>query len=162
MKHLLLLIIFLPFSLAAQDFSWSKPKYAYAKAYLYNLAANSSDHIIQNGKLHASVADTNGIRLDSAQCAKAINVMQGRSKEQDDVASCFIPHHSIVFYNEKNIPVAWISICFSCGQKRAVPEMKKNADKGLADLKKIIEETKLPVFNHPDEYIKYGKELKGQ
>lgn len=146
-------------STAAQDFSWKKPRYSYAKAYLYNLAANSSDHVIKSGKLHPSVVDTSGIILDSLQCGRVISVMQGKSDSQDDQGSCFIPHHGIVFYNEKHVPVAWVSLCFSCGQKRAVPEMKK-PDKGLADIEKVINETKLPVFRHPDEYIKYGMELK--
>jgi hypothetical protein len=99
--------------------------------------------------------------------------MQDTRVLEAGLSSCYIPHHAIVYYNEKNEPVAWMSICFMCSAIRKYhPVQKENSSEPnynkkteqkaiaqLEELKKLILETGLPVFNGPAEYLKYEKSL---
>ncbi|MFL5728785.1 MAG: hypothetical protein ACJ75J_04785, partial [Cytophagaceae bacterium] len=68
-------------------------------------------------------------------------------------ASCFIPHHGIVFF-KSGMPVAHVSACVMCNQVKAYP---KDGFFDREEFIELLEEVHLPVFRHPgdiDEYLK--------
>ena len=83
------------------------------------------------------------------------------------ISSCYIPHHAIVYYDDKDKPVASLSICFMCEairfyyparKDKPVKYSKKTEEMALVQLekiKKIFLELGYPVFKNPEEYIKY-------
>lgn len=44
---------------------------------------------------------------------------------------CFEPHHSVVFFDEHDVPVAEISVCFECGNMKLLPGPSREA--GMTD-----------------------------
>lgn len=154
-------ISFFTFSQKEVDsvFDFTTLKYSYAKAFLYGLEKESG-LIIKNGELNATTVDTSGIRLDSIQSIQVIQVVSGNSTgTQDEPNMCFIPHHGIVFYNEKDEPVAHISICFYCETKYAYPNTSKT-NTGMNILLDIMKQLGLPIFESPEEYLQYGAKLR--
>jgi hypothetical protein len=148
---------------------WPYRNFAYAKAYLYNLENKlyGNHAIIKNGQLDSTVTGA-GILLTPPQVGKVLEVTNknigglivGLSKS-------YIPHHGIVFYDNTNQPVAYITLCFDCETLRVFPEipfkpiareLSEKKIKKLLDIlaiyKKIILETGLPVFDSPFDYRK--------
>lgn len=139
--------------------SWAPP-YSYAKAYLYGLDSSIMDDIIVNGKLHPSVSDTNGVKLSERSANEVEMILSGKlGRDEEIVSSCFEPHHGIVFYDEKNKPLAWASICFMCNTMHVEPT-NNLPTRGMPELRRIIEKGGLPVFKRQKEYLEYGKTLK--
>jgi hypothetical protein len=141
-------------------FDWNNPKYFIAKAYLYGLGEDMAGDIIENGHLNLTVTDTIGVSLTNEQVDKVISVAtEKNSGEIEEPRECFIPHHGIVFYDIGNKPLASVTICFYCGRMKFIPKTITQ-EKGLGILKEVILELKFPVFNHPMDYLDYGKKLK--
>lgn len=139
--------------------SWAPP-YSYAKAYLYGIDDSRVFHIVYDGKLDPSVVDTNGVKLSEQAAKKVELVASGKLGENEDlVQECFIPHHGVVFYNSKNKPVAWVSMCFMCNTMHVEPE-NGLPDRGMPELRKIIKECGLPIFKRQEQYLEYVKSLK--
>lgn len=156
-----ILISFCTFSQKEKDslLDFTTLKYSYAKAFLYGLEKNPG-LIIENDELNSTTLDKSGIRLDSIQAIRVIQVVSGISNgTQDEPNMCFIPHHGIVFYNENNEPIAHISICFYCETKYTYPNTLRTT-KGMNILLDIINQLGIPVFNSPEEYKKYGAKLR--
>jgi hypothetical protein len=145
---------------------WRKIKFTHAKAYLYGIEEQTTEYIITNGKLHASVVNPSGTPLSKEQVEKVIKVAMREIGKESDIAFCFVPHHGIVFYNGEK-PVSHISICFDCGRRVEVPSARSikdelSSERGLDVLKEIIVELGLPVLKGEEEYYKYSQSLKSK
>ncbi len=164
MKNLLIVIPFcLSISCVAQQdteqFDWNNPRFEKVKAYLYGLSRNPEMDIIVNGVLNKTAVDTTGVELNPSQIDRVVSVVTGmNSAGEDPEFFCFIPHHGIVFYDAYNRPLAHISICLSCHQKRVYPETTYHS-RGMGILKEVILELGLPVFKRTEEYMEYGESL---
>lgn len=135
--------------------AWA-PSYSYAKAYLYGIDSSTMDDIIVDGKLHPSVSDTLGVKLSESAAKKIEMILSGKSGQDEDmVAECFVPHHGIVFFNRQHKAVAWVSICFMCNTMRVEPS-NGLPDRGMRELRNVIEESGLPIFKKQEQYLEYG------
>ncbi|MBX9852854.1 MAG: hypothetical protein K2X86_14010 [Cytophagaceae bacterium] len=84
--------------------------------------------------------------MSDAQIAYTDQVLSGKlGKTKDEAASCFLPHHGIVFY-KSNLPVAHVFICIMCQQMQSVPESKYH---DVDSFTALIKEVGLPIFQRP-------------
>ena len=173
----LLLSIFIIFSFTgkAQTQKWPYINYAYAKAYMYNLASglHSKYQIVKDGKIDQT-ATSQVVRLTPKQVQKIIEITDKDTRGLlVGLNKCFDPHHAIVFYDKENKPVASLMLCFNCeairlNPKKKEPELKQEVtdaeiEKWLATLKEyelIVKELGFPVFNSLTKYKSYSKKLK--
>jgi len=166
---------------------WPYRDFAYVKAYLYNLENElyGNHAIIKPTRPPASstgsddeykldeTVEGEGVLLDNRQVETIVTVtnkdigglIEGLSKS-------YIPHHAFVFYNKAHKPTAYITLCFDCEALRVFPgkparqRMEELSDaeieilvEYLAQYKRIIIETGLPVFDSPFQYSKKKKRL---
>lgn len=97
---------------------WPGVKYSYAIVYLYNIDGNlrGSHQILKDGKLDKSVQGE-GKKLSDEQASKLEKIFaSGAAIDElvNGLSGCYIPRHAIVYYDEKDQPVASMSICFEC------------------------------------------------
>jgi hypothetical protein len=98
--------------------NWPGVKYSYAMVYLYNVDGNlrGSHQILKEGKLDKTVQGE-GKKLTDEQASKLEKIFASGSAIDELVnglSGCYIPRHAIVYYDEKDQPVASMSICFEC------------------------------------------------
>lgn len=116
-------------SLNAQP--WPKVKYSYAVAYLYNLDGKlyGQHKPVKNDKLDTTMV-LPGVKLNTAQTDELVKLLsQNTETINAGLASCYIPHHAVVFYDDQHKIVAWMSACFMCDGVRFFPEKKVNYEK---------------------------------
>ncbi len=152
---------------------WPYKKYSYAKIYLYNLKNNFRNNcIINNSKINKHVVG-NGILLTKKQSKEFIEL----SNKQiggliAGLSKTFLPHHAIVYFDSQNNAIASIRISFDGEIVKLKPKSKhvlpdktlsdkeiKNLECILEEYRKIVEQTKLPIFNNPFLYEKYFKKI---
>jgi hypothetical protein len=150
---------------------WPAVKYRYAKAYLYNLDGSlAGNHkIIKDGALDTTVTDT-GKFLHKEH----LDVLKKLFTENlyilsNGLSNCYIPHHAIVYYDDKNKPIASLSVCFMCQAVRFYYPVRKDkplklnqyteksAIAQLERIKQIFLELGYPVFNDAESYKNYQK-----
>jgi hypothetical protein len=84
------------------------------------------------------------------------------------MASCYEPHHAVVFYSDHGEPTCCIEICFSCNEVKTAPKLReKTCEAGqywiegadLVGMAKIFDELKLPLIPYKTwEDLKTQKE----
>src|SRR5688572_29171625 len=95
---------------------WPGVKYSYAKVYLYNVNGDlrGNHQILKEGKLDKTVQGE-GKKLSDEQASKLEKIFASGPAIDELVvglSGCYIPRHAIVYYDEKDKPVASMSICF--------------------------------------------------
>jgi len=135
--------------------TWPGIKYSYAKVYLYNVDGNlrGSHQILKEGKLDKTVQGE-GKKLSLEQTSKLEKIFaSGAAIDElvNGLSGCYIPRHAIVYYNEKDEPVASMSICFECEGIRfyspsyprnhysSNEKLVKKAQEKLKEIKAIVE-----------------------
>ena len=71
-----------------------------------------------------------GALLTQSQTARASELFRAATRPvaaSRDVAMCFEPHHSIVFFDERSTPIAEMTVCFECGNFRLAPGLEGEA-----------------------------------
>ncbi|MEM7035578.1 MAG: hypothetical protein AAF570_01290 [Bacteroidota bacterium] len=163
---------------AAMNSSEWPGEYAYAEAYLYNIelkkGLSRGGAIVRDGALNET-AVTPGYRLKEKDM-KAVQKVIDRFQGTRLFAKCFEPHHGIVWYNAKNRPVGWMSVCFLCDGIRFSPHIKSELEdvdlikpgsmgklrapvrRAFEGLKKAMEKDfGLPVFDEFEDVKAYRK-----
>jgi len=170
MKQFILILVTI-ITLTPSFAQWPGVNYHYAKMYLTNVDSEFTKPLlpVYNGKLEDNVMQP-GVVISAEQANKAVvlansnmdGLLQGLSKT-------FFPHHAIVFFNQNNTPVAWISIGFECEGIKLYPERKykpakkelpqseiERLEKILAQFKTIFEQSGVPVYKNNESYFKLG------
>lgn len=172
-KTLTFPIILLSFTSFSGGFRFPNVNYAYAKLYLMNVnidgGAFYADYDVFRDGLYANTKVGDGIDLPSEMLDKIHNVMKtGVDELIYGLGKCYIPRHGIIYFDKLGTPVASLSICFECDRislwsVHEYPEFKdpekannwKKAENQMADLKSIMKEYEMPVFNVELEYANY-------
>ena len=137
-----------------QRATWPGKPYKEVRAYLYNLASDWPNSIIEDGRLSPSVENPDGVRLTDRQVERLLDAV-ARPHPDHPIAACFSPRHGFVFYNASKKPVAWVYVCFECSNYRGSPELKNNFD--LDTLEKLTRELGLPVLSGRPAYEAWKK-----
>lgn len=132
-NNLLLLIIsifFTPNIADAGGFHFPDEEYSYAKLYYYNLmeVRTKPDFYIyseENGwaksLIDPDITSSKGLAENIEKL-----FLYGADGLINGLSGCFIPRHGIVYFNEKDEPVASLSICFECEGVRMWTKSKGN------------------------------------
>lgn len=125
MKRFLFLLCISCYSItiSAKSFLFPDVKYSYAKVYYFNVLdsekSRPTSYIYTQSEGFAEGSFLSDILLSKESISEISKVL---SKGVDGLllglSGCFVPRHGIVFFDEKDIPVASISICFECGGLR--------------------------------------------
>lgn len=132
---------------------WPRVPYAEVRAFFYNANAENFVPIIENGELHKSVIDRNGVLLDVSQVDRLLDAVARPHSDFDVRAACYFPRHAFVFFDEKHQPVAFVEICFSCIAEDTSPKLTHRV--GFAELEQLCRDLSLPLFYGRHEGQKY-------
>ncbi len=144
--------------------------YSYAKVYYYNVEDASQKpitHIFtqQDGWAKDALIASEKLSIEDIKKISTI-LSKGIDGLQLGLSGCFIPHHGIVYFNEKDQPVASISICLECEGARfwsvnkgvyrtkATKLNEKVVSNQFIELKQLFESKNVLVFDNPNEYAK--------
>lgn len=118
------------------------------------------NNVFYTGKMETSkFHDTINRVLDIKQIKYLGEVLSGKLNKdtttENFLADCFYPRHNIIFLNEKDSLVNYISVCFECNRVKASKYGKASMD-NYADFFNSIG---LKVFDRPDHYKTYYDSL---
>jgi hypothetical protein len=81
-----------------------------------------------DGKVCAS-ATAPGAELTPVQIERTVLLLTDQRAFGGSGVSCATPDHAIVFYDDKDAPVAWVELSLSCGNLMAKPALPGIAKK---------------------------------
>ena len=163
----ILVLISSQFVSTAQSKNFPTVEYSYAKMYLFNLAETKErpEGKIWNGSSYAKTKHGEGKIIDEVG-TKVLSRITGMDMSSLNLglSKCFIPRHGIVYYDEKDTPVASISICFECEKIALFPNPYTDVDfsdsfseeralKQLAGFKRLAKVCELPVYEPADKNL---------
>jgi hypothetical protein len=124
--------------------SWPAKSYVEVRAYAYNAGGDIAQPIVKKGRLDRSVVNKRGVVLTPEQANRLIAAVTGKRPEPEWVAACFNPRHAFVFYDTDRKPIAWVELCFECGNAEAEPYQKGQVY-DVSALENLARELKLPL-----------------
>lgn len=128
------------------------------RAFVYDYSQDDkSSSLLQNGKLHKGVINAPGVKL-SKQQVKRLKIALKTSNDDGSFADCYMPHHGFVFYNIQGKAIGHIELCFQCGTKDSTPKNLSARSWDWGELKKILEELKIPILKEDKDYTKLFKD----
>lgn len=136
----------LPKSKAGGD--WGFIKFSEVRAYRTNWEEQSAIEFIvtEDGQLNRTRIPHDGIPLDASQVARLHSAIATAHPEPDVIAACFNPHHAFVFYDESGKIIAYVDLCFQCGNYRYHPDgFSRSIDWGA--LESLVKELGMPIAN---------------
>lgn len=102
----------------------------------------------------------NKIELNKKQISKLKKTLIKSPNEIDERADCYMPRHTIVFYNENDVILGYVELCFSCMNSRASNNFKELEDKMLYQ-EKLFQEFGVTYFEDTkEENDAYWKKIK--
>ena len=171
MKYILLFLAiqFSQYSFGREAFP--NVEYSYVKVFLFNIDTEIKgrpDSYIYRGGLYAESKVGEGVLVPESKVKPLNKMLSGDINTLlVGLSKCFIPRHGFVYYNEKDEPVASVSVCFECEAIRVWSKenlrIKTNydklsvskAEKQIEFLKVNIIEGLLPVFSETAKYKEY-------
>jgi hypothetical protein len=140
-------------SVVAAAASWPPP-FVEVRGYSYNRIEPPSGKdstgrrrmyypLFEDGRLTDTVINKAGARLATNQVQRLLKAITGKHPEHLH-ARCFNPHHGFAFYDASNKAVAWIEVCFECGNTESWPEGRKVSEDDMHGLLALCNELKLP------------------
>jgi hypothetical protein len=126
-RALAILILLGSTSLAS---SWPGIPYTRVRAYAYNpengpRVKDRSGHVLMyetiwhDGKLATSAVNKSGTLLSATETERLIRAITMKPPETVTFTNCFDPHYAFVFYDAHRKAVAWVEVCFHCGNIQA-------------------------------------------
>lgn len=140
-----------------QRIDWPQTPYAEVRGFFYNAEGNGSVPIIEDGELHKSVLDRNGVLLNASQIERLLDAVARPHSDFNFRVACYFPRHAFVFFDEMHHPVAYVEICFSCFGENTSPRLPHRV--GHAELQRLCHDLSLPFFegrNSRQQYVDYA------
>ena len=133
--------------------NWPQVSYSEVRGFFYNADGIEGVPIIEDGELHKTVVNRDGVLLNASQVERLLDAV-ARPHSVDSRALCYWPRHAFVFFDEKHHPVAFVEICFSCTAERTSPTLQHRV--GFDELRRLCKELSLPLFEDgPGERQRY-------
>lgn len=138
-------------TVSPKDFS----DFEYSKIFAFVTldAYDYSDLFFEKNMDISKFGDTISHQLDSSQTVYLNDLLSGRYRKPYPkadsvraVADCFFPRHNIIFVDQNDSIVQFVSVCFECGNAKSSKEYL--ADMG--NLKSFFNSIGLKVFDRPD------------
>jgi hypothetical protein len=146
---------------SAMSTNWPPTDYSEVRAYIYNLEGRHGG-IVKNGALNKTIENKKGILLSQSQVAKVSQFLKGPLKPDplQNIAECIMePRHALVFFDSNRKPVAFIDVCFECWGFTTSAKLSDGIPDpiDLDGLRTFFIDLKLPVFQKPEDYVKFKK-----
>lgn len=126
---------------------WEKedyPSHSYKVNYLKNNKVNIKEKYLRNK-----------ITLNQIQIGKLKDSLES-CKPQDGVAMCYMPRHSLIFYDNNDKIFGYIEICFDCNRTESSKNLEFLSDCVLWQ-KELFKEFGITYFNETEEEIEVVK-----
>lgn len=150
----------------AQDNNFSNLTYSYVKIHLFNIEESNDkpDRYVWDDNGYASSIIGHGIRLQRNELSRLQGVVQqDLSSLILGLSKCFVPRHGLIYFNDKDEPVASVSICFECEKITLYPNSYANikfdsafseltALSQLDSLRELMILSNLPVYKDVNLY----------
>lgn len=172
-KIFLVLSVCLQFTVYAGGFRFPNVDFAYAKMHYFNIeleAPHMNQPSIYRDGIYAETKVGNG-QLVSDELNKGIlDIFKfGVDELVYGLSKCYLPHHGIIYYNERHEPVASLSICFACDQIKIWSKepivfeddyTKFNypkAEKQMEELEELFRKEGYLIYKRGDEWKRYAE-----
>lgn len=161
MKLLLGLFIFATPALSAQA-NWLPREIHEIRAYVYDYTQEVQNlSLLRQGKLHRGIINLGGAKLSEDQMERLKEAI--RSKEMRiPGAFCYLPHHGFVFFDKEGKAMGHIELCFQCGNVASSPKGLPEREWNWQEIRKLLEELKIPILNEDEEYTKLYQETQAR
>lgn len=172
----LLLLLLVGLSAKSASFTFPNVEFSYAKLYFFNLKLDKPsgmDFAIYDKGVYAASKLGTGLILSKSFLDKVENTLKNGVEELVmGLGKCYMPRHGIIYYDENNMPVASLSVCFECDRislwSKTPLRVKQDvanfdfdkAEKQIAELQKIFRDEKIPVYTSPADEHKYWNAFK--
>lgn len=112
--------------------------------------------IIRNNKIDfdTSMINERVALLKETQIKELFELIKIHCKIEGDVApysSCYMPRNLILFYNNKNLIIGHIELCFECGTSESSNNLKENWDYCKDDVKDFFKKVGVKYFVDTEE-----------
>jgi hypothetical protein len=107
----------------------------HARMIAFNYGGACEEQVVEKDGTICEGAVYPGVALTAAQTERAAEIVRlaaGPAWDARPSISCFEPHHAVVFFDERDAPVAEIDVCFMCGNFKLAPGPESEA--GMTDL----------------------------
>ncbi|MGJ8672771.1 hypothetical protein [Rubritalea sp.] len=143
---------------------WQPKGYAYVVGYTYDCTKDplGQSIILKDGSLHDGVIRAVTIRLNKRQISSLWEHLRERPEgdEEFEEADCHDPHHAFVFYDLGWKPIAWINICYLCGNT-STDTRGSNPRIDLKPLERFCKKLGMPIFEDDAGYTNLYKAEQG-
>jgi hypothetical protein len=151
-----LLTLFIIFSCAclSNAIELSDPAIHEVRAYVYDYTQEKKSHITIDGRLHNGVINKAGIKLSPDQLKRLLKAIakQPLPKKILPLPDCYWPHHGFVFFDKMGKILAHAEVCLQCSRHRGYKILELSYYWDLKDIRKLIGELKLPIFEDDKKY----------
>jgi hypothetical protein len=152
MKKILIILVpiltFSNISTCGQD-KWTDLSYDHVTAYFVRQPL-VDEEIIEDGKLNSNLESPLFTVLSPRHIKKLNRILTKEDRPGGyAIMECFLPRHGVVFWDENERPIAWVSVCFECNQIKAIPELNKN---DLKDFKTLFKNLGFPIHDRGEDY----------
>lgn len=136
-----ILLFFAPCAFASSH--WPGVPYSEVRGYASRDYYIENESIVLNGKLSSGIINKSGAPLTPNQIQRLVRAITRKPPRVIDLVQCFRPHHAFIFYDVRHKPVAWVDVCFECGNAKAHPEPFKFHYPDMKVLLSLCRELKL-------------------
>lgn len=143
------------------DMEWENAIYDSAVVYLYGLHRGYAEFIIDEKTLSLDTTVLHSMtKTLNKEVSDSIISLLNKAPIKDTSGIvikvlCWKPHHGIVYY-KSGMPTSALSICFLCEKHVGMPKTPYK-DNEIENLRKIILDLGLPVFENLNEALEYGE-----
>jgi hypothetical protein len=153
MKTLLWLALLITSAVSANA-EWLPRKIHEVRAYYYDCSQEEGNlSLLKNGKLHKGIINNEGAKLTDEQIERLKKALESSEKRMPG-AFCYMPHHGFVFFDADGKAMGHIELCFTCGNVDSSPKGLPDNEWNWKEMRKILEELKIPILEDFTEYSK--------
>lgn len=153
MKTLLVLLLVALSSVLARG-GWLPRDIHEVRAYVYDYTHEKDQvTLLKRDRLHKGVINAGGAKLSAEQVERLKNAIRS-NKALVPGAFCYYPHHGFVFYDKAGKAMGHIELCFQCRNADFSPKGLPEREWNWAELRKLLEELKIPILQKDEEYTK--------
>jgi len=105
------------------DVKGKYPGGSVAKARMFDLTGECAEPIGADGRVCAAATQP-GAELTKVQIERTILLLTDQRAFGGTAPKCFNPDHAIVFYDDKELPIAWVSLSLSCSSMKGLPALQ--------------------------------------
>lgn len=94
-----------------------------AKARMFDLSGECAEPIGAEGRPCAAATQP-GAEMTKVQIERTILLLTDQRAFSHGAPKCFTPDHAVVFYDDKDLPIAWVSLSLSCSSMKGRPALQ--------------------------------------